>query len=148
MVGGGFCNYTPPSFRESKPTQPTSPSGQRQQRQDLEHRDWRVPQDAYRARRQRAGRCFTTDPTRIVAGGSDKTARLWSVGSKLRRWLAYTLEDWGLCKHLKAAVWKLAPETLGKPATVELLGNLGTRSEGGGRCRLTASTAATTGAGC
>ena len=35
---------------------------------------------------------------------------------------------------MKAAVCKLAPETLGKPATFELLGNLGNRgvgSEGG-----------------
>ena len=41
----------------------------------------------------------------------------------------YTLEDWGHCNDLKAAVYKLALKTIGKPATFELLGNLG---NGGG----------------
>jgi hypothetical protein len=90
-----------------------------------------------------------TDPTRLATASYDKTARLWSVGGKLRRRLesefgaahpivvktlagdAYTLEDWGLCKDLKAAVCKLAPKTLGKPATFELLGNLGNHGVGG-----------------
>jgi hypothetical protein len=95
-----------------------------------------------------------TDPTCLATGSDDYTASLWSVGSKLRRQLesefgaahpivvktlagdAHTLEDWGLCKDLKAAVCKLVPETLGKPATFELLGNLGNRGEGGGEVQV------------
>ena len=106
-----------------------------------------------------------TDPTRFATGAYDCTARLWSVGSKLRRQIesefgaahpivvktlagdAYTLEDWGLCKDLKAAVCELAPASLGEPP-LSSSATLATAARGAGRCRLTASTAATTGTGC
>ena len=100
-----------------------------------------------------------THPTVLATGsggwGDNHTARTWNVGdnaqfNQLQRKFesefgaahpivvkthageAYTLEDWGLCKDLKAAVSELAPETLGEPDTFELLGNLGDRNEEGG----------------
>ena len=93
---------------------------------------------------------FHPNSTLLATGSKDTTAKIWNVGTKLQRRLdgafvaanpitvktlagdIYTLVDWGLCKDLKAAVCKLAPDTLGKPATFELLGNLGGRGEGGG----------------
>ena len=46
------------------------------------------------------------------------------------------MEDWGLCRGLKAAVCKLAPETLGKPNSFELLGDLGDRNKGDGAVQI------------
>ena len=96
-----------------------------------------------------------TNPTLLAPGSEDNTAKIWNVGDNAQfnqlqqkfesefgaahpivvKTLAgdtYTLEDWGLCKDLKAAVSELAPETLGEPDTFELLGNLGDRNEEGG----------------
>ena len=104
-----------------------------------------------------------THPTVLATGsggsGDNHTARTWNVGdnaqfNQLQRKFesefgaahpivvktlageAYTLEDWGLCKDLKAAVCELAPASLGDATTFELLGNLGNRSEGVGAVQI------------
>ena len=95
-----------------------------------------------------------TNSTVLATGSDDHTARIWNVDNAQFNQLqqkfesefgaahpivvktlagdAYTLEDWGLCKDLKAAVSELAPEILGEPDTFELLGNVGERNEEGG----------------
>lgn len=35
----------------------------------------------------------------------------------------YTLQNWGRCSDLKVALYKLAPDSIGKPTTFELLGS-------------------------
>ena len=96
-----------------------------------------------------------TLPHLVGTASYDLTAKLWNVSNDLKQLAkhvpeaeqaysaahpltiktlageTYTLEGWGSCKDLKAALCKAVGKQLGKPSSFELLASLGARGATG-----------------